>query len=267
VTGIVALDQSRDLVLLSVSGLTAPPLQVGDSNKVQVGDPVFAVGNPRGLEGTLSEGIVSAIRPVGADAVLQISAPISPGSSGGPVLDGSARVIGVAAATLKGGQNLNFAIPASYVSALLGRARTLTPLSPGLPKEEGSVINRLGGSKATGGVVVGQFQWGDYNIYLDSRPFTFSIRNQLSEAVDHVYCLAIFYDSDGKPVETYEKRFYGAIQAGLAKRVKGEVDKSVRDLSMYETPESKRFSESMDDWSKRAKQAVERGAPRASQTG
>ena len=68
-------------------------------------------GNPQGLEGTFSQGIVSSIRVLGADKILQITAPISPGSSGGPVLNEKGQVIGVSVATFRGGQNLNFAIP------------------------------------------------------------------------------------------------------------------------------------------------------------
>jgi hypothetical protein len=205
----------------------------------KVGDPVFAVGNPRGLEGTLSEGIVSAIRPVGADAVLQISAPISPGSSGGPVLDGSARVIGVAAATLKGGQNLNFAIPSAYVSRLVSGLKAPTPIAAWPFTNQESIVQHLGGTKSTEGVVGSQLEWGNEMMVLTpsrtgiaySESFTFSIRNELSEAVTKVYCLVVFYDKDGKPVDTYEARLPGPVQPGLAKRVTGEVDWSVKNLA------------------------------------
>ena len=81
---LVATDAARDIVLLSVEGLKAPLLTIGDSKHVAVGDEVYAVGNPRGLEGTFSAGIISSIRAVGDDSLLQITAPISPGSSGGP---------------------------------------------------------------------------------------------------------------------------------------------------------------------------------------
>lgn len=65
---------------------------------------MFAVGNPQGLEGTFSQGIISSIRQIGSDTLLQTTAPISPGSSGGPVVNDQGRVIGVAAATLKEGK-------------------------------------------------------------------------------------------------------------------------------------------------------------------
>jgi len=98
---------------------------------VAVGDEVFVVGNPYGLEGTLSQGIMSGLRSVGPDSLLQITAPISPGSSGGQVLNSQGEVIGVAVATLTDGQNLNFAIPVSYLKAFLTEVKSLRPLSIG----------------------------------------------------------------------------------------------------------------------------------------
>ncbi len=76
----------------------------------------------------MSDGILSAIRVYddSGDKVLQISAPISPGSSGGPVADQRGEVIGVSTFNLRGGQNLNFAVPADYVIELLGRPKPAT---------------------------------------------------------------------------------------------------------------------------------------------
>ena len=83
IEGITAINPQRDLVILKVSVLGQQVLSLGDSDAVQIGESVYAVGNPRGLEGTFSQGIISGIREVGTDKLLQITAPISPGSSGG----------------------------------------------------------------------------------------------------------------------------------------------------------------------------------------
>ena len=105
---VVAIDEERDLAILKVEGLSARPLTLGLS-KPNIGDEIYVVGNPEGLEGTFSQGIVSARRH---DSLFQITAPISHGSSGGPVLNKRGEVIGMVIGTIAEGQNLNFAISA-----------------------------------------------------------------------------------------------------------------------------------------------------------
>lgn len=129
IAGVLAVDEERDLALLAVKQKSAPSLVLGDSHQATVGQPVYVIGNPRGLEGTVSEGIISGVRHADSGTLLQITAPISPGSSGGPVLDAYGRVIGIAAATVESGQNLNFAVPSSYLAALLGNMKPLKPLA------------------------------------------------------------------------------------------------------------------------------------------
>ena len=122
ITGIIAMDTDQDLALLSVSGIAVPPLRLARGGEVAVGEPVYVTGNPITvfLEGTFSDGLVSGIRDLGAGREwIQISAPISKGSSGGPVLNKHGEVIGVAVGGLKEGQNLNFAIPVKYLTGLL----------------------------------------------------------------------------------------------------------------------------------------------------
>jgi serine protease Do len=95
-------------------------LALGDSNAMKPGDPVVAIGNPMGLESTVSNGLVSARRKVdGGVEVLQVSAPISPGSSGGPLLNDRGEVIGIATALLEGGQNLAFGVPIRYLVPMI----------------------------------------------------------------------------------------------------------------------------------------------------
>lgn len=121
VKGAVAFDRQNDLVLLAVDIRGADFLTLGNSQDVEVGDHVAVIGSPLGLEGSLSEGIISAKREEvnGKRRFLQITAPISPGSSGSPVLDSSGKVVGIASAELRGGQSLNFAVPAELAAQLL----------------------------------------------------------------------------------------------------------------------------------------------------
>ncbi len=229
IAGIVGIDGARDLVILSVTGAKAPSLSLGNSSQVAVGDEVYVVGNPLGLEGTFSQGIVSSVRQIGSDTLLQITAPISPGSSGGPVLNAQGEVIGVAVATFKGGQNLNFAIPVSYLASLLSDIKPVALLSTKTRSgQDKSILDDLGG-RSTEGVIGAQLSW-EY-LVLQSGDYTFSLRNQLRQPVKDVYCLIVFYDRSGDPVDFDIVRYQGIIPAGLAKRVKSKVDGSVQSLT------------------------------------
>lgn len=227
IAGTVGIDSRRDLALLSASQIIAPPLPLGESAALAVGDEIYAVGNPQGLEGTFSQGIISSIRQVGSESLLQITAPISPGSSGGPVLNSQGKVVGIAVATFKGGQNLNFAIPASYLTSLLSNTQPVRPLTSTSQKNQGeSILSDMGG-KSTEGVLGGQLTWT--YLALQSGEYAFSLRNQLREPVRDVYCLVIFYSSD-EPIDVDVVHYSGIIPAGLAKRVTSSVDGSVQKL-------------------------------------
>ena len=126
ITEIVATDERRDLAIIKVIGDIPPELPLGNSNEVRIGETVYAVGNPQGLQGTVSRGIVSSMRDFGQNGIrIQIDAPISPGNSGGPVLNDEGEVIGVSASGIQGidAQNLNFAIPSNYLKVLLRKVR------------------------------------------------------------------------------------------------------------------------------------------------
>ena len=129
IKGVAATEKSNDLALLKVSAYGVKPLPLGNSDRVKVGTQVYVAGNPKGLEGTFSDGIISSKRGGYAFGRLQMTAPISPGSSGGPVLNRQGEVIGVSFMTIEGGQNLNFAIPSNYVKTLLSLSKTPRPLS------------------------------------------------------------------------------------------------------------------------------------------
>ena len=117
---VVAVDAEADIALLKVE---APPAQVRslslDRTSPQEGESVVVIGNPFGLEGSVTNGIVSAVRDIpGFGRIIQITAPISPGSSGSPVVNMRGQVIGVATLQITGGQSVNFAIPSERIAQL-----------------------------------------------------------------------------------------------------------------------------------------------------
>jgi S1-C subfamily serine protease len=130
--GILADDPEHDLAILQAEGSDFPPLRLGTLASVHPGEEVVVIGSPLGLSVAVSTGIIAAVRDHGLEHErtpdktehmrawgLQITAPISHGSSGSPVLDARGEVIGVVAATFSEGENVNFAIPVQLVTALL----------------------------------------------------------------------------------------------------------------------------------------------------
>jgi hypothetical protein len=121
VDGVLASDKARDLAVIKAHGENFRTLIFGNSDRVQVGEDVVAIGNPLSLESTVSNGIVSGIRTSEelGGKFLQVTTPISPGSSGGPLFNMAGEVIGITTLYLKGGENLNFAIPINDAKHLL----------------------------------------------------------------------------------------------------------------------------------------------------
>ncbi|HKU85587.1 MAG TPA: trypsin-like peptidase domain-containing protein, partial [Casimicrobiaceae bacterium] len=117
-------DEVYDLCRLNVPGMRAPPVPIGSVDTLRTGQRVYAIGAPQGLELTLSEGIVSALRKVDGGTVIQTTAPISPGSSGGGLFDASGRLVGVMTFQHRYGQNLNFALPADWIPQMRARRAT-----------------------------------------------------------------------------------------------------------------------------------------------
>ena len=118
---IALADEVYDLCRLNVPGLRAPPVPIGSVETLRTGQRVYAIGAPQGLELTLSEGIVSALRKVDGGTVIQTTAPISPGSSGGGLFDASGRLVGIMTFQHRYGQNLNFALPADWIAQMRAR--------------------------------------------------------------------------------------------------------------------------------------------------
>jgi S1-C subfamily serine protease len=132
---VVGKDPSNDLAVLRIhpDGLTLHPIPLGDSGSVQVGDPVYAIGNPFDLQRTLTTGVVSALQrhlqaPNGFTIynVIQTDAPINPGNTGGPLLDSQGRVIGInsqieTGGTSTGSVGIGFAVPINTAKSELGK--------------------------------------------------------------------------------------------------------------------------------------------------
>ena len=156
IDSIPAIDRAHDLAIVKVTGITASALSFGDSDTLQVGQSVYAAGNPQGLTGTFSSGIISAIRPEGndlvEDTIIQMTTPVSPGSSGGPLLNADGHVVGVVFSQVTRGQNLNFAIPVNFLKTLLATTTDedgLYILDPNLRTELERTLGKTLGSPIT----------------------------------------------------------------------------------------------------------------------
>ncbi len=146
VKGILAIDGEGDLALLQVdvpanSAIALPIEKVAP----QEGESIVVVGNPYGLEGSVSNGIVSAVREIaGYGRIIQITAPISPGSSGSPVVNMRGQVIGVATLQAAEGQSLNFAVPSERISQLkIGALQTFASLNAETQKNKRAAAESL----------------------------------------------------------------------------------------------------------------------------
>lgn len=131
-------DPVRDLCQLEARGIAAPVVLIASARTLRPGSKVYAIGNPRGLELTISDGLVSGLRhdQAGELQYIQISVPISPGSSGGGLFDVHGRLVGVTTAGLRDSQNLNFALPADWIADLARRSAdpNLARLAPAPPQ-------------------------------------------------------------------------------------------------------------------------------------
>lgn len=120
---ILYADPDRDLCELSVPGLAAPAVTVSPVKNLKIGQQTFAVGAPEGLDLTISDGIVSSLRHVEGSFVIQTTAAISPGSSGGGLFDAEGNLVGITSYQFAEGQNLNFALPVDWIASLPSRSQ------------------------------------------------------------------------------------------------------------------------------------------------
>lgn len=211
IEGVVGYDVQKDLALIKISNNIGKEVSY-KSSSVDIGQKIFAIGNPLGLEGTISDGIVSGLRNVDGVNLLQISAPISPGNSGGPVVDENGDVIGVATYTYAEGQNLNFAVPVKYVIELLANQSSLVSLSS-LVKRSQSSSNK--NSKNFKGASIQQPMIDGCNYRYISEPqytyrcnFDFSLKNNLRQGIKNINTILIIYDKENEVLDYGETTYF-----------------------------------------------------------
>lgn len=206
VSGYVSIDRANDLIILKVSGLHGSNLSLGSDTPPEIGEKIFAVGNPKGLNGTFSEGIVSGFRNFQTNQVLQITAPISPGSSGGPVLNTNGQVVGIAFASYTGGQNLNFAIPIKYLLILKNSIGEVAPISNVKPQPKlSSAANVTPNIKE--GVSIKNVRRCPNAISPYGR-ICFTVKNDLPYKISDITILFLAYDKNGTVFDYTEEIFF-----------------------------------------------------------
>jgi tetratricopeptide (TPR) repeat protein len=129
VEGLIFTDKENDLVILKVKADGMPVVKLGVIEKANIGESVYVISSPVGFENTISDGLLSGIRMIDERSeILQITAPVSPGSSGGPVFNGKGEVVGVVTMLIKEAQNLNFAMPVKLIKDKI-RSKSVTAIS------------------------------------------------------------------------------------------------------------------------------------------
>jgi S1-C subfamily serine protease len=168
---VLETDERKDIAILKIKAVNLPVLAVADSDSIKIGATVYALGSPRGLTGSLSSGIVSSLRPASdlsseltGFRIIQFTAPISPGSSGGALLDDSGRLLGLVFAYRPGGQNLNAAIPVNYVSPLAANAKGDGRALKKMPNVEESIVATRNTTNDIAGVYTGAWSSNVYNV-------------------------------------------------------------------------------------------------------
>ncbi|MDP2922339.1 MAG: tetratricopeptide repeat protein [Candidatus Omnitrophota bacterium] len=119
VTGIIHYDPNLDTCILKINANNLPTISIGDSNTIVIGETIYNIGTPLGLEYSFSSGIVSGKRDLSNIKYLQFTAPASPGNSGGPLINPQGQAIGIVTFLIQGGQNLNFALAINEIKPFM----------------------------------------------------------------------------------------------------------------------------------------------------
>ena len=233
IEGVTAIDKTNDLALLKVTMSGIKPLPLGNSSDVKIGETVYVAGNPKRLEGTFSDGIISSRRGPDTKERLQMTAPISPGSSGGPVLNSKGEVIGVSYMTIASGQNLNFAIPSRYLRELLTKSTPAKPLAEGNRSISAKTYFTWGYTKSDLGDYKGAI--ADYDTAIRLKPdYTIAYNNRGNAKNDLGQHSAAIADFDTairlKPdlAEAYYNRGLAKYQLGQHSAAIADYDTAIR---------------------------------------
>jgi tetratricopeptide (TPR) repeat protein len=144
---VISKDKANDLAILKIKRGNYSLVTMGSMDDISIGENVYVIGSPQGLENTISDGILSGLRELApGKKVLQITAPISPGSSGGPVFNEEGKVVGVVTFQVRKAQNLNFAMPIDLVNYRSGIkkapiVKSDKPRPPEVKKPEPRVVS------------------------------------------------------------------------------------------------------------------------------
>ena len=185
---VLATDSRDDIAVIKIDGEGFLPVTLGQSTDVKVGQRVVAIGNPLGLESTVADGLISAWREIqNGRKVLQVSVPLSPGSSGGPLFNLAGEVIGITTASMSKGQSLNFAVPIEYAQPLIQQAQRKSPSRS---------RKRLAAKRTTSSVSKDVTPESGYEVYVIQKDDTlFGLAKRYRTSVDEIMQLNNLSDS------------------------------------------------------------------------
>ena len=204
-----------DLVTIQTTFTSTPAVLLADSDTAAVGQDIIVLGSPQGLEGTVSTGIIGGLRILAGVRYLQITAPISPGSSGGPVFNSQGRVIGISTATSSKGQNLNFALPANLLRDVPPATIAFTAATPAqFDLRDGDRLKDL---------VFFNNIIEEFGVFAEGSTLaalTASLQNRTSDTISDVRVLVVVKSPRGEVLDFHLRDFKGTvIPPGLAKQV------------------------------------------------
>jgi trypsin-like peptidase len=204
-----------DLVTIQTSFTSTPAVLLADSDTAAVGQDIIVLGSPQGLEGTVSTGIIGGLRILAGVRYLQITAPISPGSSGGPVFNSQGRVIGISTATSSKGQNLNFALPANLL-------RDVPPATIAFTAAKPAQFDLRDGDRLKDLVFFNNII-EEFGVFAEGNTLaalTASLQNRTSDTISDVRVLVVVKSPRGEVLDFHLRDFKGTvIPPGLAKQV------------------------------------------------